>query len=226
MKKMTSNITVFPKTVDPKSIVSKHDFNVVYADPPWAINQTGKYGACNHYELMPLERIKAMPIHKLTTENAALFLWVTNGLLQEELDVLKAWGFTYRNPFYWVKSQMGLGQYMRNASETLLMGTKGKMPVAFKSQANWAFMPRQEHSHKPEEMYAIIERLYPNCDYLELFARKHPSNPDWYIWGNEAEGGSDIYVPGYPVPEYSDRVQFLPDDPDNDPAAASLQEVV
>lgn len=225
MKQKKNTITVFPKIVTQKNASSKHDFNVVYADPPWAINQTGAYGASKHYDLMPLERIKALPVSELTAENAALFLWVTNGLLQEGLDVLKAWGFTYRSPFYWVKAQIGLGQYLRNSSETLLMGTKGKMPVAFKAQQNWAFMPRQEHSHKPEEMYAIMERLYPNCDYLELFARKRPSNPDWYIWGNEAEGGSDIFVPGYPVPAYSDRVQFLPDDPDNDPTSAAIKEV-
>lgn len=222
MKKETSNIIVFPKNLFPLNVISKYDFGVVLSDPPW-MNMGGE----KHYPTMSLDAIKSMPIKALTKENAACFLWITNALLQEGLDVLKAWGFTYRCSFYWVKSQMGLGQYMRNASETLLMGTKGKMPVAFKSQANWAFMPRQEHSHKPEEMYAIIERLYPNCDYLELFARKRPSNPDWYIWGNEAEGGSDIFVPGYPVPEYSGRVQFLPDhDPDHDPQLAALKEAV
>ena len=83
------------------------------------------------------------------------------------------------------------------------------MPVDFHGQPDWMFFPRQNHSHKPEEMYAIIERMHQNKDYLELFARKRPSNPNWYIWGNEAEGGSDIYIPGYPVPEYSDRVSFI-----------------
>ena len=57
-------------------------------------------------------------------------------------------------------------------------------------------------------IYAIIERLYKNRDYLELFARERHQHPRWSIWGNEAEGGSDIYIPGYPVPEYSDRVHF------------------
>ena len=58
-------------------------------------------------------------------------------------------------------------------------------------------------------MYSIIERLYGNCtERLELFARLRPSNPNWYCWGNESAGGSDIYIPGYPVPEYSNRVKF------------------
>ena len=58
----------------------------------------------------------------------------------------------------------------------------------------------------------MIERLYQNRNYLELFARKRPSNPKWYIWGDEAEGGSDIVIPGYPVPAYSGRVNLNPSD--------------
>ena len=188
--------------------VNQPKADVIYADPPWDINQKGHFGASQHYELMTLDRIKAMPVANLCNEDAACFLWVTNGLLQEGLDVLKSWGFSYRSPFYWVKSQMGLGQYLRNASETLLLGVKGKMPVDFRAQPNWEFLPRQEHSKKPEEMYAIIERLYRNRSYVELFARKRPTNKGWRIWGLEAEGGSDIFIPGYPVPEYSQKVRL------------------
>ena len=190
-------------------------FDVVYADPPWDINQKGKYGAINHYDLMKLEDIKAMPVADLCKENAALFLWVPNGLLQEGLDVLKAWGFIYRSYYVWSKLHMGLGQYFRNATELMLLGTRGKMPVDFHGQQNYNSLPRQDHSHKPEELYAIIERLYQKRNYLELFARKRPSNPNWYIWGNEAEGGSDIVIPGYPVPLYSGRVNTNPTDPDS-----------
>lgn len=190
-------------------------FDVVYADPPWDINQKGKYGAINHYDLMKLEDIKAMPVADLCKENAALFLWVPNGLLQEGLDVLKAWGFTYRGYYVWSKLHMGLGQYFRNATELMLLGTRGKMPVDFHGQQNYNSLPRQDHSHKPEELYAIIERLYQKRNYLELFARKRPSNPNWYIWGNETEGGSDIVIPGYPVPLYSGRVNTNPTDPDS-----------
>jgi N6-adenosine-specific RNA methylase IME4 len=31
-----------------------------------------------HYDLMTLERIKAMPVNALAEENAYLWLWVTN----------------------------------------------------------------------------------------------------------------------------------------------------
>ncbi len=219
---VTQKIEDFPEGVYPLNQIKA---DVVYADPPWMTNQVGKYGACQHYHLMKLEDIKAMPVADLCKENAACFLWVPNSILQEGLDVLKAWGFSYRSLFNWVKAQMGLGQYFRNASESLLFGIKGKMPVDFKAQPNWEFLPRQEHSRKPEEMYAIIERMYRNRDYIELFARKRPSNQKWFIWGDEAEGGSDIYIPGYPVPEYSGRVLFAKaDDEPRDSAPYSNEE--
>lgn len=91
--------------------------------------------------------------------------------------------------------------YIRNASEIVLFGTRGKCPVKFKAQPNWLFAPVQDHSHKPEEMYDIIERLSPG-DYLELFARR--PRHGWDAWGNEI--ASDIVIPGYPVPVYSDKV--------------------
>ena len=189
----------------------KHDFDVIYADPPWDVNQRGKYGAINHYDLMTLDEIKAMPVGDFCKENAICFLWIVGGPAGRKAgeEVLKAWGFNYVDELIGIKLYMGLGQRTRHAYEVCLVGEKGKMPVDSHAQINWLFFPKQEHSKKPEEMYAIIERLYQNRDYLELFARKRPSNKDWYIWGLEAEFGSDVMIPGYPVPEYSERVKFI-----------------
>ena len=185
-------------------------FDVVYADPPWDVNQKGRYGAINHYNLMRLEEIKAMPVVNLVKDDAVLFLWIVNGSVGRKAGeaVMEAWGFNYKCDFYWIKPRMGLGGILRYATETMLIGTKGKIEHDFRGQPNWAFWPLQEHSHKPEEAYAMIERLYQNRSYIELFARKRPSNPEWYIWGDEAEGGSDIVIPGYPVPAYSGRVNI------------------
>jgi N6-adenosine-specific RNA methylase IME4 len=62
------------------------------------------------------------------------------------------------------------------------------------------FAPLQDHSHKPEEQYAVIERV-SDGPYLELFARRRQTG--WDAWGNEID--SDVSLPGYPVP--SDRKQ-------------------
>ena len=180
-------------------------YKTIMLDPPWDINQKGKLGAINHYNLMTLDQIRNLPIPELAADDAHLWLWVPNGLVPEAIQLIKDWGFTYRNSFYWIKPRVGLGVYLRNASETVLFATRGKAPVLFKGQPNWLFAPLQDHSHKPEEMYEVIERVSPG-PYLELFARRHRHG--WDSWGNEID--SDIYIPDYPVPRYSESA-VLPD---------------
>jgi len=176
-------------------------YKTIMADPPWDIEQKGHYGAINHYNLMKLADIKAMPVADLCEENAHIWLWVTNATINAGYDVLKAWGFTPRSIFCWIKPRLGLGVYLRNASEHILFGTRGKAPILYKAQPNWLFMsPIPPHSHKPEEQYAIIERCSPG-PYLELFARRR--QPGWDVWGNEIE--SDIDIPGYPVPKVKSK---------------------
>ncbi|WP_202813534.1 MT-A70 family methyltransferase [Arthrobacter sp. ERGS1:01] len=170
-------------------------YSCILADPPWDVDQKGKLGAERHYDLMTLERIKAMPVASLAAPDSWCFLWVTNGTLRAGYDVLETWGFTPRVPFTWIKPKFGLGNYLRHASEHLLVGTRGHVKPNYRSQPTWMFAPVQDHSHKPEEFYAPIERL---CDgpRLELFARRH--QPGWDAWGNEID--SQISIPGYPVP--------------------------
>ncbi len=173
-------------------------YKTILADPPWDIQQKGKSrGAIKHYNLMTLERIKAMPISDLAEENAHCWLWVTNATLEAGFDVLRAWGFTPRSIYTWVKPRLGLGVYLRNSTEHLLLGTRGKAPIQFKGQMNWGFMPLQDHSQKPEEVYGIIERCSEG-NYLELFARR--PRHGWDIWGNEV--ASDVKIRDFPVPAY------------------------
>lgn len=178
-------------------------FRTILADPPWDIQQKGSLGAEAHYSLMTLERIKAMPVMDLAEDDAHLWLWVTNATLRHGYDVAESWGFTVRSPLTWVKFRLGLGNYLRNATEHMLFATRGKAPVNFRSQPTWINAPVQDHSHKPEEQYALIERV-SSGPYLELFARRRPSSSaDWSVWGDEID--SDIAIQGFPVP--SDRVR-------------------
>lgn len=181
------------------------DYDLVVADPPWK----GPYGTENHYDTMEDDEIINMPVSSLVADDSVLFLWIPNSKLPFGFEVIKAWGFSYRTPFTWFKPGIGRGDPLRNSTELFLVGVRGHPKPAFRGQPNCGYFPRQEHSHKPEEIYAVAERLYPDAKYLELFARKRPSNPKWDIWGKQAEGGSDIYIPGYPAPEYSDRVRFF-----------------
>lgn len=195
-------------------------YRTLIIDPPWSKEQGGKYGAIQHYELMPLERIKALPIKDLTEENAHVWLWVTNATLRDGYDVLEAWGFKPRSIFTWIKLRVGLGVYLRNCTEHILLGTRGKAPVLCKNQINYGIFQVQDHSHKPEEIHKIVERVSPG-PYAELFARR--KYPGWDVWGNEVE--SDFYVPGFPASKYSAKATQNATAKDNPAKEESTKEV-
>ena len=177
-------------------------FNTILLDPAWPIQQKGHLGASNHYNLMTMEEIKDLPINELLTEDAHVWLWITNAIVPYVTELMDAWGLTYRSIYTWCKPKLGLGNYLRNCTEQLIFATKGKAPILYKSQMNWGFMPVQDHSHKPEEMYETIERCSKG-PYLEMFARQR--HPGWYVWGNEIP--SDIMVESQPVPEYTEHAR-------------------
>ena len=190
----------------PENIPAAIKYHTIVADPPWAKNQSGRGsygGAINHYDLMSLERIKQLPVADLADDNAHLYLWVTNSNIDEGLEVIKAWGFRYITMFHWIKPKMGVGNYFRNASETCLFAVRGKLPPKCRTQINWLISYPTSHSQKPREVISIVERISPG-PYLELFCRRRPaSRENWHCWGNETEGGADIFVPGFSVPAYS-----------------------
>jgi N6-adenosine-specific RNA methylase IME4 len=160
------------------------DFDIVYADPPWQYDVNFLSASPdNHYDTLTVEEI----CHKKpsTNENAILFLWATNPLLTEALEVLEEWGFKYKTNMVWVKDRIGLGFYFRGQHELLLLGVKGKVTPPIESCRFPSVLKAEvrEHSRKPDEVYEIIEKMYPTSNRLELFARN--KREGWTAWGNE-----------------------------------------
>lgn len=172
-------------------------FATVLADPPWRFtNRTGKmapeHRRLSRYGTMELEEIKQLPVAAVAKPQAHIYLWVPNALLQEGLDVLKAWGFTYKANIVWYKVRKdggpdgrGVGFYFRNVTELILFGTRGSMRTLApgRRQTNIISTRKREHSRKPDEQYPLIESCSPG-PFLEMFARHH--RPGWVQWGNEA----------------------------------------
>jgi N6-adenosine-specific RNA methylase IME4 len=100
---------------------------------------------------------------------------------------MDAWGFTYRTNIVWVKDAIGLGYWVRNQHELLLIGARGEMraPAVGARRSSVIKSPRREHSRKPDEAYALIEQMYPELPKIELFARH--ARPGWAAWGNDVE---------------------------------------
>lgn len=163
-------------------------FPVLLADPPWRYNnQASEVRRIeNKYPTMTLEDICALPIGDITHHDAVLFLWVTAPMLQEGLAVMKGWGFEYKTQAAWDKEVDGMGHYLRIRHELLFIGVRGDMrpPATNCRPSSVVRAPRRGHSEKPEEVYELIERMYPTLPKIELFARKQ--RPGWSAWGNEA----------------------------------------
>ena len=173
-------------------------YQTIYADPPWRFqNRTGKvapeHKRLARYGTMKLEEIKQLPVAEVADEKCHLYLWVPNALLPEGLEVMEAWGFSYKTNTIWEKVRKdgmpdgrGVGFYFRNVTEILLFGIKGDKNRTLdpgRTQVNLIRSMKREHSRKPEEFSALIESC-SSAPFLELFARGNRDG--WDMWGNQA----------------------------------------
>ena len=166
--------------------------DLVAADPPWSFDLYSAAGEAKsaqaHYECMPLDAIKALPVGHLVGCHSWLFLWATAPLLPQALEVMHAWGFEYRTRLSWRKvtpagkPRLGTGYIVRTLHEDILVGAigsparKSPLPSLFDGVA-------REHSRKPESFYGLVEAFAPAARRVELFARA--SRDGWATWGDE-----------------------------------------
>ena len=198
----------------------KKEFGVILADPPWSFSDKLKYSgdvkraADCYYPTLNLAEIKKLPINELAAENCILALWVPSAFLQAGMDVMSAWGFQYKQLWIWGKTSkknplnlaFGMGRLARNCHEPLLVGVKGKYTkfLQDRSQRNLFMHPTMKHSQKPESIQTSLDKMFPDWEKLEIFARRDRSG--WTCIGNEAPAtsGEDIRdsignLLGYPL---------------------------
>jgi N6-adenosine-specific RNA methylase IME4 len=171
-------------------------YGTVLADPPWRFsNRSGKmapeHKRLNRYPTMAFNEITELPVSQLVLPQSHLYLWVPNALIKEGLKTMERWGFEYKTNLIWYKIRKdggpdgrGVGFYFRNVTEVVLFGIRGKLRTSQpgRRQVNIISTRKREHSHKPDELYDIIEKCSPG-PYLELFARG--AKKGWESWGNE-----------------------------------------
>ncbi|EFL88313.1 MT-A70 family methyltransferase [Ahrensia sp. R2A130] len=173
--------------------LSPQSFDLIVADPPWAFENFSEAGegknAKAHYQCMSLADISALPVMDLASENCLLWLWATNPMIPQALDVMAAWGFTFKTSGVWHKKTVhgktafGTGYIFRSASEPILIGTRGE-PKTTRSTRSVIEAPVREHSRKPDEAFSVAESLMPNARRLELFSRQ--SRDGWQTWGDQS----------------------------------------
>jgi N6-adenosine-specific RNA methylase IME4 len=172
-------------------------YQIIYADPPWGSNtQFGrdkKKGKDQHYPLMSAGAIRNLPVKNIADENCVLFLWVVDTQLQDGLDTIKSWGFTFKTVgFTWVKEtkhgkeHFGVGRWTRKNPEMCLLATKGNPKRINAGVRQLQRHKVREHSRKPDEIRDEVICLCGDLPRIELFARQKTEG--WDAAGFDIDG--------------------------------------
>lgn len=176
-------------------------YNIIYADPPWTYNDkglAGQRGAECKYPVQSQEWLESLNVRRIAADDCVLFLWVTMPKLAEVLDLIPAWGFTYKTcAFTWVKKNKkspswfwGMGSWTRANAELCLIATKGKPKRISASIHSVVDTPIEGHSKKPDIVREKIVELCGDLPRIELFARNKTDG--WDVWGNEVDSSIDL----------------------------------
>ncbi|XP_066427279.1 N6-adenosine-methyltransferase catalytic subunit [Molothrus aeneus] len=170
------------------SILGK--FAVVMADPPWDIHMELPYGTLTDDEMRRLN----IPVLQ---DEGFLFLWVTGRAMELGRECLNLWGYERVDEIIWVKTNQlqriirtgRTGHWLNHGKEHCLVGVKGN-PQGFNRGLDCDVIVAEVRStsHKPDEIYGMIERLSPGTRKIELFGRPHNVQPNWITLGNQLDG--------------------------------------
>jgi N6-adenosine-specific RNA methylase IME4 len=172
-------------------------YQIIYADPPWKQSKGGKKSVRQNssgkpldYPVLSISEIEQIlsQAASLTEGNSVLFLWTIDKYLFEAQRIAESLGYKLHARMIWNKvTGIPAAFTIRYGHEYLLYMYKEKLtPVAKEERGKIHSVFTEQvtrHSKKPMIAYEIIERLYPDCKKLELFARNQRDG--WDCWGDE-----------------------------------------
>jgi len=190
VRQATKAVRVAKIADTPVADLGGETFPVLLADPPWRYDFATDPGRAieNHYPTMTNADIAELVVP--AADDAVLFCWATSPKLREALEVIDAWGFTYKTSMVWVKDKIGMGYYARQQHELLLICTRGSLPVPDPANRPSSVIQgrRELHSAKPLVVHETVERMYPGYRRCELFGRS--PRDGWVVWGNQSAGAA------------------------------------
>jgi N6-adenosine-specific RNA methylase IME4 len=166
-------------------------YRTIVADPPWRFGSAAtKADARKHYDTMALDDICALPVADVAADDAHLWLWILNGMVEQGYRVVREWGFSPLTLVTWCKPQPGVGHYLRNNTEHCVLASRGEpMTPENKPISTWFKWPRGAHSAKPDAFYDLVEHVSPG-PYVEMFARR--ARFGWDYWGDQSLGTATL----------------------------------
>lgn len=152
------------------------------------------------YATMPVDDISRLRVDRLVhPDGCHLYLWTTNGFIDDAFDIVRAWGFRYSTLLVWAKTPMGggLGGAYGISTEFCVYARRGRLPATSRVRGTWFNWKRPYddrgkpmHSAKPPEFFRMVEDVSPG-PRLEMFARRERAG--WDLWGDQAPAG--IFAP-------------------------------
>ena len=185
--------------------IPKYKAKLIMADPPWTFKTYSDAGitpkgAGGQYDCMTLDGLRRMPVYSLAADNCFLWLWATNPMLPQAIDLMDAWGFKFKTAGHWSKKTknnkqaFGTGYILRCAGEPFLIGTRGKPSCAVKNIRSVIEGRVRQHSRKPEMCYNEAERMVgKDACKIELFSRE--TREGWISFGNELGKFNNEHLP-------------------------------
>ena len=163
-------------------------YATIVADPPWRYSSAAtKADARKHYTTTSTDDLAEMPVSALAAPDAHLWCWATNALMEDAYRLVRAWGFSPLTLVTWCKNGPGVGHYLRNNTEHMILASRGKPLVPDeKPLSTWYVWPNAGHSQKPQAALDLVEQVSPG-PYVELFARQ--PRLGWDHWGHGYEMG-------------------------------------
>ena len=169
-------------------------YDLVVCDPPWpwaAYSEKGQAKSPEaQYETMSMDAIGLLPVGDLLAPGGVLFLWCTWPLIDEEAQMPKRWGLKVKTGGSWAKRTVngklrwGPGYLLRSVCESFLIATLPESGFRGAREINLIDGLAREHSRKPDEAYAMLERILPHARRADIFSRQ--SRAGWDSFGNEA----------------------------------------
>lgn len=169
LNKETGTDISITKFKEPRELTGEYD--VIYADPPYP-NSYRKRALETHNPTMSLEDIKKLKVP--SAPNSVLLQWVPATKLVEGLEIMAAWGFTYKTHMVWNKTRCAEAYWGGNQHQLLLIGIKGKMrlPAHDKRGASVYTEMTPNFSSKPYHFYQVIMDMFPGKRYIQLFGKQ------------------------------------------------------
>lgn len=116
------------------------------------------------------------------TYPAVLCLLTTTPFLKESLDIMEWWNFKYRAMCIWERKIKTSNSYFHGSHELLLLGTIWDSP-----KADYTFPSIISEKKGHECVHKMIQKMFPNQKYIDLFPKENHEGWDNWILKDEKE---------------------------------------